>query len=93
MENKALFCKSTVHFFKTLYHTIRLSTQLRKEAFENILGKGENAGYQHFLLFLKCFLPFPKQISNFSVASILLSESSLKLDWSKISLFGKKLES
>ena len=22
---------------------------------ENILGKGENAGYQHFLLFLKCF--------------------------------------
>ena len=22
---------------------------------ENILGKGENAGYQHFLLFPKCF--------------------------------------
>ena len=22
---------------------------------ENILGKGENAGYQHFLIFLKCF--------------------------------------
>ena len=22
---------------------------------ENIVGKGENAGYQHFLLFLKCF--------------------------------------
>ena len=26
-----------------------------KADFENILGKGENAGYQHFLLFLKCF--------------------------------------
>ena len=24
---------------------------------ENIVGKGENAGYQHFLLFPKCFLP------------------------------------
>ena len=23
---------------------------------ENIVGKGENAGYQHFLLFPKCFL-------------------------------------
>ena len=22
---------------------------------ENIVGKGENAGYQHFLLFLQCF--------------------------------------
>ena len=23
--------------------------------FENIMGKGENAGYQHFLLFPQCF--------------------------------------
>ena len=29
---------------------------------ENIVGKGENAGYQHFLLFLQCFqkLSFPE---------------------------------
>ena len=40
----------------------RLLTTLKKEAFQNILGKGENAGNQHFLLFPKCFLPFPKQI-------------------------------
>ena len=28
---------------------------------ENILGKGENAGYQHFFLFPQCFqkAPFP----------------------------------
>ena len=32
-----------------------------KEAFENILGQGENAGHQHFLFFQPCFLPFPKQ--------------------------------
>ena len=25
---------------------------------ENIVGKGENAGNQHFLLFLQCFLTF-----------------------------------
>ena len=25
------------------------------ESVENIVGKGENAGYQHFLLFLQCF--------------------------------------
>ena len=25
------------------------------ERVENIAGKGENAGYQHFLLFLQCF--------------------------------------
>ena len=26
------------------------------ECIENIVGKGENAGYQHFLLFQQCFL-------------------------------------
>ena len=43
----------------------QLLTTLRKKAFENILGKGENAGNQHFLLLPKCFLPFQKQISDF----------------------------
>ena len=38
---------------------------LEKYAFRNIVGKGENAGNQHFLLFPQCFLPFPKQISVF----------------------------
>ena len=36
---------------------------LKKEPFENNLGKGKNAGYQYFLLFPKYFLTFPKQIS------------------------------
>ena len=30
---------------------------LRKNPFENTVGKGENAGNQHFLLFPQCFLP------------------------------------
>ena len=43
----------------------RLLTTLRKKPFENIVGKGENAGNQHFLLLPQCFLPSPKQISVF----------------------------
>ena len=39
-----------------------MTTQfLKKKPFENIAGKGENAGYQHFLLFPQCFLPIPKK--------------------------------
>ena len=33
----------------------RLLTTLKKKAFENIVGKVENAGNQHFLLYLQCF--------------------------------------
>ena len=33
----------------------RLLTTLTKEAVENIVGKGENAGNQHFLLFPNVF--------------------------------------
>ena len=50
-----------------------------KEAFENIVGKGENAGNQHFLLFPQYFLPCPKKkkkililaTSNLSFANAL----------------------
>ena len=33
---------------------------------ENIVGKGENAGYQHFLLFPQCFLKFsfPRDVKS-----------------------------
>ena len=33
--------------------------------FENIEGKGENAGNQHFLFSHNVFSPFPKQVSIF----------------------------
>ena len=33
---------------------------------ENIVGKGENAGYQHFLLFLECF-PKPSSLGSLKV--------------------------
>ena len=41
---------------------LSLLTPPRKVAFENIVGIGENAGYQHFLLFPQCFLSYGRQI-------------------------------
>ena len=38
----------------------------RKKSFEDFVGKGENAGNQHFVLIPR-FLPFPKQISIFGL--------------------------
>ena len=38
----------------------------KKETFENISGKEENAGNQHFPLFPKCFLPISKQIPTYA---------------------------
>ena len=44
----------------TLYHTVLMFNDPRKETFEKHCGKRENAGNQHFLLFLQCLLPIPK---------------------------------
>ena len=55
---------------------------LKKKPFENIVGKGENAGNQHFLLF-PVFYPSQKKF-QFSVKFNL----SLNLDQSKNLLFG-----
>ena len=63
----------------TLYHTIHNVMTREKKTFENIVGKGENAGNQYFLLFPQCFLPFPKQISIFDTYL-----NALHLDISKV---------
>ena len=67
MTKKNLLKKKVPFHLSTELFTTqsRLLTTLRKEAFENILGKGENAGHQHFLLFPKCFPSSQKQISIF----------------------------
>ena len=41
------------------------------ERVENIVGKGENAGYQHFLLFSLCF-----QMASFS--------GLFKVEWERV---------
>ena len=76
----------------THYHTIATFNEpenLKKKPFENIVGKEENAGNQHFLLFLQCFLPFPPFffLSNIS----LLPTNVSNLDQSKNLSFGKDL--
>ena len=52
----------------------------KEEGFGKKYGKRRNAGYQHFLLFLQYFQPFPKQISLFQSIS-LLSTNDFNLDF------------
>ena len=40
---------------------------------ENTVGKGENAGYQHFALFPKCF-PKPSSLRSFFLGKELSRE-------------------
>ena len=59
---------------------------------ENIVGKGENAGNQHVLLFSQCFFISSKREIILSATFILSFASALNLfDW-KIMLSGNKLE-
>ena len=74
----------------THYHTIPTLTTLRKKPQEGVLGKGENAGNLRFLLFLHCFLPFIKQISNFQLLN-LSSANAFDLDKPRVLSFGNKL--
>ena len=60
---------------------------LKGRPFENIEGKGKNAG-NHFLLFPKCVLPFPKEISILQQHNISLSANAFNLDLSKMLTFG-----
>ena len=43
----------------------RLLTTLRKKALENTVGKGENAGNLHFVLFPQYFLRYQEEKSSF----------------------------
>ena len=45
----------------TLYHTMTTFDVPGEKALENIVGKGENAGKQYFLLFPHCLLPYKRQ--------------------------------
>ena len=66
-------------------------TSLNDPGEENIVGKGENVGNQHFLLLQECFLPVPKQNAIFQ-SIILLSANAFILDQSKLLLCGKELK-
>ena len=70
LDRESLFCfQSFIVWVSEFYYPFTTQSRclmtLGKRAFENIVGKGENAGNQHFLIFPQFFLPFPKQISSF----------------------------
>ena len=74
-EKEKLLITSNFSFSHSVFKRLVLQTRenqglfgkglmiLKQRAFENIVGKGENAGNQHFLLIPQCFLPFSNQIS------------------------------
>ena len=66
----------------------RLLTHLYDKPFENIVGNGEVAGNQHFLLFPQCFSTLLKTNFNFSSS---ISAKALNLDQSKFLSFGNEL--
>ena len=83
--------------FNPFFTPYRVLPTLFKTPFENIVEKGENSGYQHFLLFPLCFLPFSKPYFKFQVylqgdlSVILHLNDILKPQWrSKVSNRGVK---
>ena len=92
-ENVGLLFPKCFLQFNTLSHNPNLIilTNLRKKSCENIVGKGENAGIQHFLLFPHYFLPFPNQVSISDSQLYLSSAITLNLVQSKILSFGNGL--
>ena len=48
----------------TLYTQSQISITLREKAFENIVGKGENIGNQHFSISHNVFYPLKDSILN-----------------------------
>ena len=67
----------------TPYYTIPTFNAPEKEIFENIVGKGENAGNQHFSFSYNVFYRSQNNF-NFKVTFILLSANEFNLDQSKI---------
>ena len=75
----------------TLYHTMQLLTILRKTPFENIVGKGKNAGNQHFLR-STMFSTLSMKIHIISATSKLSSSNAFNLNKTTFLSFGKGLK-
>ena len=53
-------------FFLTLCHTISTFNKCKEERLRKIVGKGDNTGNQHFLLFLQSYQPFEDNFYHYS---------------------------
>ena len=74
---------------KPLPHNPDFLRHLIKKNFENIEGKGENAGNQHFLLFPQCFPTQSKTEISILPTSNLMSANALNLVTTQILLLVK----
>ena len=75
----------------TLFQTIPRFYGLTKEGFENHVGIGEDAGNQHFLIFLQSFFSLSKTEIITSATFNFSSANGLILVKAKILSFGKGL--
>ena len=64
---------------------------LKQRAIQNILGKEENAGNQHFLLFPQCFLLYQRKEIIISAALNLSPANAFNFVKAKFVWFGKEL--
>ena len=55
LPNHKVLDKSKFKAFADKKIILTQKSKFQSERVENIVGKGENAGYQHFLLFPQCF--------------------------------------
>ena len=83
---------TVLQLFNSLPHKSRPLTTQRKKTFEKIVGKGENAGNQHFLLFQQCFSIFTKTKFKIGVKFSLSSAIAFNLNMFKFLLFNKDLK-
>ena len=51
--------------FNCLPHNLNFLRSRRKKPFEKNVGKGENVGYQQYLLLPQCLLPYKRQKLSF----------------------------
>ena len=68
----------------------QLLMTLTNRPFENIVGKGENAGYQQMLVTHNVFCPSQKKYLIFLSLLFLSSANAFNLDQSQILLLGKE---
>ena len=70
-------------------HNPGFFTASGNKAIENILGKGENAGNQHFLLFTKCFQLYQRQKNHhFSALPVVAPANAFNVVDYKVLSFG-----
>ena len=74
--------------FTKLFHVLMT---VGNKLFENIVGKGKNSGYQHFLLIPQCFLFLQKQLQSFKSQVCFGCENAFNLEQSKMVLLSNTI--